>query len=159
MSRYLVLKAKINNWSLMGPGSWETATWYVFNTGSYRLESSEIRTEKEIDEIMAAQESCGDPARFCRRSVKRGRLSEKKLSELIAALEQQPWRDPSIICDACDGEAWVITQFAEDGSIIQTSGELGYIYGHRILETIVSLLPHCNDFCANAYIHVAKKDN
>ena len=158
MERHLVLKAEIHNWSLIGPGSWETATWYVFNTGSYLLESSEILTEKEIDEIMAAQEYRGDPDRFCRRSVKRGRFSEKNFSELIAAMEQKPWRDPSVICDACDGEAWEITQFAEDGSIVQTSGEVDYIYGNRILETIVSLLPHSNDFCANAYIHGDKKD-
>ena len=73
MEQHLFLKAELHNWSLMGPGSWETATWYVFNTGCYRLESSEIRAEKEIDEIMAAQESCGDPVRYQRRSVKRGR--------------------------------------------------------------------------------------
>ena len=51
MEQHLFLKAELHNWSLIGPGSWETATWYVFNTGCYRLESSEIRTEKEIDEI------------------------------------------------------------------------------------------------------------
>ena len=158
MDRYLILKAEIHNWSMKGPGSWDTATWYVFNTGSYRLETSEIPTENEIDKIMAAQESRGDPDRFRRRSVKKGVLSEEKLPELANTMERKPWRDPSIICDACDGEAWVITQFAEDGSIVQTSGEVDYIYGNRILETIVSLLPHSNDFCANAYIHGDKKD-
>lgn len=159
MDRYLILKAETHNWSLMNSGSWETATWYVFNTGSYLLESSEIPTEKEIDEIMAAQESCGDPVRYQRHSVKTGRLSEKKMSELARAMAQKPWRDSSIICDACDGEAWVITQLAEDGSTIQTSGELDYIYGQRVLETIVSLLPHSNDFCVNAYIRVTGTDN
>lgn len=158
MDQHLILKAEIHNWSLTGPGSWETATWYVFNTGSYRLECSEIRTEEEIEDYLAARESHGDPDRFRRHSVKRGRIAEKKLSELVNAMEQKPWRDSSIICDACDGEAWVITQFAKDGSIVQTSGEEDYIYGRRILETLVSLLPYSNDFCSNAYIHEDKKD-
>lgn len=149
MGQYLILKAEIHNWGLAGPGSWTTATWNIFSTGSYRLECREIRTEKEIEEIMAAQESRVAPDRFRKRSVKRGRLSERKLSELVSAMEQEPWRDSSIISDAFDGAAWKITQFSEDGSSIRTSGELDYIYGQRGLETIVSLLPHSDDFFTN----------
>ena len=69
-------------------------------------------------------------------------------------------RDPvlCIVPDGIDSRDHYLSVQQPDGSIVQTSGEVDYIYGNRILETIVSLLPHSNDFCANAYIHWDKKD-
>ena len=47
----------------------------------------------------------------------------------------------------------------EDGSVENTSGKLDYIYGHRVLETIVSLLPDDgNLYDSSAFISVSKKN-
>ena len=53
----------------------------------------------------------------------------------------EPWRDPTPDVYVCDGVAWEIESYNEDGSIDKSSGKLGYIYGHSVLETIVNLLP------------------
>ena len=59
---------------------------------------------------------------------------------------------------ACDGVAWEIESYREDGSVENTSGKLDYIYGHRVLETIVSLLPDDgNLYDSSAFISVSKK--
>ena len=68
-------------------------------------------------------------------------MDEAAFTKLKEAIKKEPWRDPSINRDACDGEAWEINSYKEDGSIDKTSGKLGYIYGQRILEAITELLP------------------
>ena len=71
----------------------------------------------------------------------KGRMTDEDFSRLCAAIKCEPWRDSVVDATACDGVAWEIQSYREDGSIENTSGKLGYIYGHRVLETIVGLLP------------------
>ena len=48
--------------------------------------------------------------------------------------------------------------YRDDGSIDQTSGKLDYIYGHKNLEMIVSLLPSDGGVYDNsAFVSVEKK--
>ncbi len=68
-------------------------------------------------------------------------MDQEVFTSLKEAIKQEPWRDPALKVFACDGEAWEIESYKEDGSIDKTSGELDYIYGHNTLETIISLLP------------------
>ena len=54
-----------------------------------------------------------------------------------------------------DPFAWELEAYREDGSIEKTSGKLGYIYGDRVLETIVSLLPQDgNHYDSSAFISI-----
>ena len=71
----------------------------------------------------------------------KGRMTGEAFSKLCDAIKCEPWRDPALDVSACDGVAWEIESYRKDGNIENTSGELDYIYGHRVLETIVSLLP------------------
>ncbi len=61
--------------------------------------------------------------------------------KMLAAMETDPWRTPGLDIQACDGEGWKIEMYGPDGTVIRSSGELGYIYGEQALETIASLLP------------------
>ena len=80
-------------------------------------------------------------------------------AKLQEALKPEPWRDPAIDVFACDGVAWKIESYKEDGSVEKTSGKMGYIYGHSVLETIVDLLPADGAlYDSSAFISVGKKE-
>lgn len=82
------------------------------------------------------------------------RLSDDFL-KLCEAIKIAPWRDPTLDVHACDGVAWKLEAYDKDGSIDKTSGTLGYIYGNRVLETIVSLLPQDgNLYDSSAFISI-----
>ena len=86
-------------------------------------------------------------------------MDEETFAKLKKAIKQKPWRNPSIRCDGCDGVAWQIESYSENGNIENTSGEVDYIYGHRVLETIVSLLPEDgNIYGSSAFVSVSRKD-
>ena len=88
-----------------------------------------------------------------------GKLADDVISKLRESIKCEPWRDPSLDVHACDGVAWEIESYREDGSVENTSGKLDYIYGHRVLETIVSLLPDDgNLYDSSAFISVSKKN-
>jgi len=88
-----------------------------------------------------------------------GIMEEDTFTKLREALMAEPWRDPTLDVHACDGVAWEIESYRADGSIEKSSGKLGYIYGHRVLESIVSLLPGDDDYYdSSAFISVRKKD-
>lgn len=131
MEKQMLLRAELHNWSLIGPGDWTTVTWLVFFDGSYSIHREflpEWEKTKADFRKMSKSEECGT-------------LNPKMINQLKEAIDRDPWRNPRIKCDACDGVAWIIEAFSEDGDIIKTSGELDYIYGHKNLEAIVSCLP------------------
>ena len=130
MEKQKLLRAELHNWSLRGPGDWTTVIWLVFYDGSYNI----IR---EFNPEWEKNKACSHETR---KSEERGTLNSKILNTLKKAIDKDPWRNPKIKCHACDGVAWVIEAFSEDGDIIKTSGELDYIYGHKVLEAIVSCL-------------------
>lgn len=65
-----------------------------------------------------------------------------RLSRLKGLLDNKQWRDPRIINDDDDGKAWEMNYYSEDGQLINSSGKMDYIYGHRVLEEIAEALPN-----------------
>ncbi len=124
-----LLKAIEHNWGLMMPGEWSKVEWLIFPDGSYEI----ISFFRELE--------WGEKRTNGTRGKTTGQMDDAAFSKLREALLLDPWRDPSLIVHACDGVAWKIDSYREDGSIEKSSGKLDYIYGHRTLETIVGLLP------------------
>ena len=122
MDKTLFLKAYKKNWGLSGPGEWDTVSWSVYTDGTY-----EIR----IDYIADA-----DPS-YCKE--KSGTMKKDRFAKLYNAIDQD-WKPDTFSC-ACDSVAWKFEQYSPDGTIVRSSGELGYIYGKEVLELIASLLP------------------
>jgi len=148
--RVLLLKAVEHNWDMIGPGEWYKVTWRIYYDGSYEIFS----TFNPPDE---AYEKENRPKPVRRKTS--GTMEEAEFSKFREAMKREPWRDPSLIVDACDGEAWEIESYNKDGSIDKSSGKLGYIYGHSVLETIVSLLPSDGtQYSSSAFISVTQKD-
>ena len=123
MEKHLILLAHHENWGLIGPGSWRGVTWRIFSDGSYTLES----------EFIPDGGSDG-PVRY------RGKMrapSFRKLTEAISC----DWDSDLHHVEGCDGDAWAIDQYGENGVVIRSSGPLDYIYGKEKVERIAELLP------------------
>ena len=148
---YLVLIATEENWGLIGPGDWTKVVWNIFSDGYYEKIVYFYPTDYD-DEFLKKH--------HIRKKQKKntGRMKLKSIKKLCKELSREPWRDPTIEIDACDGVAWQIESYNEDGSIDKTSGDVDYIYGHIILENIVSLLPDDEDYYdSSAFVSVGKK--
>lgn len=148
----LLLKAVLHNWDMICAyeGSWLTVTWKINTDGSYLIDEESFHIPDASDRI----EDVGKKDHV----LTKGRMPSDAFAELCSALEQDPWRDPAIESDGCDGVAWTIEQYV-DGQVVRSSGELGYIYGQENLERIVSLLPKTvQPHGANAYVSVRRKD-
>lgn len=164
-----LLKAAEHNWGLTGPGDWSKVRWLIFYDGSYEVvttfnpsfedchdghgvhddhDNQDANCVRDAHEAHDDQEAHNahnawkrnERSKPVKRTVK-GRMTDEDFSRICAAIKCEPWRDSVVDATACDGVAWEIQSYREDGSIANTSGKLGYIYGHRVLETIVSLLP------------------
>jgi hypothetical protein len=48
-------------------------------------------------------------------------MESDDFSKLCEAIKIDPWRDPSLDVHACDGVAWELEAYREDGSIEKTS--------------------------------------
>ena len=149
------MKAVEHNWGLIGPGDWLDVTWLVFHDGSYEVVSTFNPIITDQEEFKDALKRKEWPNRHKERTT--GIMGEDAFSKLKEALLDEPWRDPTINVHACDGVAWEIISYKENGNIDKTSGKLDYIYGHRVLETIVNLLPRDeNYYGSSAFISVRK---
>ena len=148
------LKAVEHNWGLMGPGDWSEIKWHIFYDGSYEVISTFRPSSEDYDDAWKRNEQ---PKPVKKKTT--GKLADDVISKLREAIKCEPWRDPSLDVHACDGVAWEIESYRKDGSVENTSGKLDYIYGHRVLETIVSLLPDDgNLYDSSAFISVSKKN-
>ena len=143
--RYRILRAVEHNWGLCGPDSWFKVKWLIFSDGSYELVAS----------FAPGADAWKDDEKIPKPVKKRtsGRMDEESFAKMRKAMMNKPWRDPSREVRACDGVAWEIESFKEDGSVENTSGKLGYIYGERVLETIVSMLPPDKEISVNAELN------
>lgn len=121
--KHLILFAYNENWGLIGPGDWNSATWRIFSDGSYSL----------VSEFLPGDE----PEDLVRRSGKMRTPSFQKLMDAISC----EWDKPLIESGGCDGDAWVIEQYDENGNVFRSNGSLGYIYGKEKIERIIKLLP------------------
>ena len=80
-------------------------------------------------------------------------MDSDAFKELLRAIRRRPWRKPFLKVRAFDGVAWEIESYGDDGSVVNTSGKMDYIYGHRVLEAIVRLLPtDGNLYTSSAFI-------
>lgn len=123
MNKFLLLRAIRHNWGMSTEGDWSEIEWLIYSDRSYCI---------NIRYVLMPRDNCF--------KVKVGRLREKRFASLIDTMKD-PWLNPSIISDGCDGEAWQFMQYSGDGKIVKTSGELGYIHGHEVLEKMITLLP------------------
>ncbi len=150
----LLLKAIEHNWGLTGPGDWSEVQWNIFYDGTYEVVSF---FRPSFEACKNAMERKEQPEFVKKKST--GELDNEVFFKLRETIKQKQWRDPSLEVYAFDGVAWEIESFREDGSIENTSGKLGYIYGHRVLETIVSLLPDDgNLYDSSAFIAFSSKE-
>lgn len=158
MKEQLLLKAVKHNWGMLGPGRWRTVTWKLYRDRTCVVEAEFVLRRDKDDDFPEAQSFLN---LMKKREIhsRRVKMPSKQFERLCAELEKEPWRDPDLLCDACDGEAWKIEQYSPDGNIIRSSGEMGYIYGNLVLESIASLLPFDMEFGASAYIRVLKRDS
>ena len=150
MKKTLFLKAVEHNWGLAGPGDWNTVTWLIYHDASYDIISAfnPSLEDAEIDESFLPK--------LVEKKVA-GAMESDDFSKLCEAIKIDPWRDPSLDVHACDGVAWKLEAYREDGSIEKTSGKLGYIYGDRVLKTIVSMLPKDeNLYDSSAFISIKR---
>ena len=153
MKKTLLLKAIEHNWGLKGPGDWNTVTWLIYHDASYDIISAFNPTieDAEIEESFLPK--------LVEKKVT-GAMESDYFSKLCEAIKIDPWRDPTLDVNACDGVAWELEAYREDGSIEKTSGKLGYIYGDRVLETIVSLLPKDeNLYDSSAFISINREND
>ena len=148
--RYPLLKAIKHNWGLIGPGAWTKVKWLIFPDGSYEIVTTFNPSFDAIE-----KEDMLKPVK----KKNTGQMDKKALSKLRKTLKQEPWRDPLIEVHAFDGVAWEMESYLVDGSVDKTSGKLDYIYGYKVLEKIVSLLPSNEGvYDSSAFISVEKKN-
>lgn len=149
----LLLMAEERNWGLMGPGDWSEVKWRIFRDGSYEVISKFNPTFEDYEKASDGREH----PKADRKKIT-GKMEDADFTKLRAAIKCVPWRDPSIDVDAFDGVAWKIESYKEDGIVENTSGKLDYIYGHSVLETIVSLLPDdSGNYYSSAFVSIDRK--
>ena len=119
MDSYILLKVGLHNWGLIGPGNWTSTEWYIYDDGFYRIDR---RYNPDMDILRSRYNASSVLIRGG------GILEIDKLQELQRLIKVIPWRDKAIDSDACDGEAWTIEAYDENGNIINSSGPLDYIY-------------------------------
>ena len=134
--RKLLLKAIEQNWGEIGPGNWLKVKWNIFYDGSYEVIST-FNPPLEARENILNRDDRPKPVK----KKTTGVMDESAFSNLCKTIKSESWKDSTLQVYACDGDAWEIESYRDDGSVENTSGKLDYIYGHQVFETIVSLLP------------------
>lgn len=124
MDKNLILIAYKENWGLIGAGDWHCVTWRIFSDGSYSVMSKNV-----------SEDGFDDSTR------RRGKMRASSFQKLLKALSCE-WDGDLQDVGGCDGVAWAIEQYDENGEILRNSGPLGYIYGKERIERIIKLLPH-----------------
>lgn len=149
MNSNMMLVAEKHNWGLGGFGKWKSVTWIVNYDMSYT-----IITKHNPDQEAWEREDLPSPVR----NTYPGEMKKDDFTALKTLLETDQWRTPGLEIHACDGEAWKIDFYSVDGELIRSSGELGYIYGEKVLQKIVSMLPDTNDsYDESAFIQIKRK--
>ncbi len=149
--KFLLLQVEQHNWGFMQAGSWSSTVWYIYSNRSYKrmsyyhLSMEEYYQRIELVGYNSREETFNRISRY-------GKISEKRYTRMMKLLSSEQWRNPEEQISGCDGSAWKIEQYSEDGSLVRTSGDVDYIYGNSILESLVSLMPGVNGNHSSAYI-------
>lgn len=122
MNRYLYLEARKENWGLIHDGLWSSIAWSVYSDGTYSVRIGFVPEQNPSDYIET-----------------KGKMRRDRFARLWTAVEQD-WTQDEIEAGGCDGEAWELKQFSQEGSIVRCFG-LGYIYEDGMLGQITSRLP------------------
>lgn len=122
-AKYLMLQAHNENWGSTGPGDWSDIIWRVYSDGSYSL----------VSEFVPGDE----PEEPVRRAGKMGVSSFRKLTEAISC----EWDRDLPDAGGCDGDAWAIEQYGENGDVIRSSGPLNYVFRNVKIKRIIASLP------------------
>lgn len=123
MDRYLILRAKMYNWSLAYTGMWSSVTWEIYSDASFVITTAYVPQEDASDFYSI-----------------NGTMDHKAFGLLKNVVVQQ-WGIPDSAGDACDGTGWELESYGIDGSVIQSSHGLVYIYGHSVPASLTELLP------------------
>lgn len=142
MPRKLLLKAVLHNWGMICAydGDWLTVTWKIYESGFYIIDEESFHPVDPEEENSRIGDEHYMSVNRKDHVISKGYMSAMPFMLLKDAMEQEPWRDPAVYSDGNDGVAWMIEQY-ENGKVIRSSGILGYIYGQKNLEKIVSRLP------------------
>lgn len=122
MENYLLFRAEKHNWGLHGYGDWEAIDWFIYSDRSYEVKVHYSGHEKDCDV-----------------KVIKGYLRKERFSRLLETIADD-WL-ANITSSGCDGVTWQFMQYTPDGTVMKSSGEMGYIYGQKVLEQIALLLP------------------
>ena len=126
----LMLEAIATNWGLTRAGDVHNIVWEIYYDMTYKVTKyvSELNPE-DRDELP-----------YIRCYVTKGKMKTAHFDNLKMLANKKPWRTKDEI-RACDGTAWDIKLYAEDGLLLNSSGKTYYIYGEEVLENIVGALP------------------
>lgn len=112
----IVFKITHVNWGLIGPDSWNSVEWNIYNDLSVEINVSYNNIEKN--------------------KLITSKLSKKDYNNVIENVELS--KDNYIKIDACDGSAWEIIEYYKGNEIWKR--DLGYIYGIKPLEEVAKVL-------------------
>lgn len=129
MKKKLFVSAECHNWGLMGPGSWRTVTWSIFDDGSFRKITKYNYDKPEKNSFIELLKG--------RDEILNGRIQNELLLRMKSILDEE-WIDDSTNSSACDGVAWEITRFDQTGGVVKKMN-LRYIYGQPIEKFITML--------------------
>lgn len=115
----VVLNINHQNWGEMGPNSWVSTEWKIYNDLSFQ------KTEAFRKEDGFANEY----------KTYNGIINKELYEKIIENLELAKTIDLQV--DACDGSAWEFIQYK---GLEVWKRELGYIYGIKPLEEITKIL-------------------
>ena len=121
--KYLILQAINENWGLIGSGDWHLVNWRVYSDGSYSI-VSKFAPDGEPEEPVQ----------------RRGKMRAPSFRKLMDAISCE-WSRYSPDAGGCDGDAWAIEQYDENGNVIQSSGPLDYVFRNAKIERIIASLP------------------
>ena len=156
LSKYCMLMAEVHSCYTF-PGEWVAITWQIYSDGSWKMQ---IEQEPEIDEFpewdnpvlediedFMASYNPEDNYKIPENHIftKTGIMDQIDFAKLCMAIAKEPWREQGIVSEVLDGEVWRIEYFAPDGTILRSSGDIGYIDGHKVLEEIVDCLPNARE--------------
>lgn len=129
----LMLEAIATNWGLTRAGDVYNIVWEIYYDMTYKVTKYVLELSSERKNVL--------PSIIC--YVNKGVMEAEHFDKLKLLVDKRPWRNKDEI-RTCDGMAWDIKLYSEDGSLLNSSGKTYYIYGEEVLENIVGALPSQN---------------
>lgn len=129
-NKKLMLEAIADNWGLCRAGDVHKIVWEINYDMTFTVTTY----------VPVLNPENKDDLPYVRCYVDQGVMEKEHFDKLRLLSDKKPWRTRDKI-DACDGVAWTIKLYSEEGTILNSSGKTGYIYHEEVLEKIVDALP------------------